>query len=352
MIGNRPPFDYAIASHVIEHVPNVLGWLRGIHDVLRPGGTFNLAIPDRRCTFDLRRHPSTLGELVEADLMGFACPSVRQMFDHCVTAVALQPGEPWRSDVDPDRVPPLSGDLAMRFAFEQSRQIASDGRYFDSHCWVFTPKSFLDLLRGATELGLVPFVLGEFQPTEAGEFEFFATLRRPFAGPATLDEMLAAIDLHRSALDRLPDEASVRARSIDKEAEARRARLEAELEPAERRIAVTERELNQARDDLAQARNRTLALQGELEQAASRHEAALRQQRDAFESSTSWKVTTPLRWVRRLAPVRVNGGGRLVDLEGFDSRCRYVTTRRRTPAMRTSCLKKRPSPKPSKQRTG
>ncbi len=288
VVGDRPPFDYAIASHVIEHVPNVLGWLRGIHDVLRPGGTLNLAIPDRRYTFDLRRHASTLGELVEADLMRFAWPSVRQVFDHCVTAVAMPPGEPWRSDVDVDALPPLSGGVAMRLAFDQSREVASDGRYFDSHCWAFTPKSFLDLLRRATELGLVPFVLGEFQPTEAGEFEFFATLRRPFAGPATLDERLAAIDLHRRALDRLPDERQVRAQRVGGEAEAER-------KATERRLAAAEREASQARDELARARDRTLGLERELQQAASRQQAALQQQRETFESSTSWKITAPLR---------------------------------------------------------
>ncbi len=295
VIGDQPPFDYAIASHVIEHVPNVLGWLRGIHDVLRPGGILNLAIPDRRYTFDLRRHPSTLGELVEADLMRFAWPSVRQVFDHCVTAVAMPAGEPWRSDVDVDRLPVLSGGLAMRLAFDQAREVAGEGRYFDSHCWVFTPKSFLDLLRGATELGLLPFVLGEFQPTEAGEFEFFATLRRSFAEPATLDERLAAIDLHRRALDRLPDEQWVRARKVGGEADV-------DLKAAGRRAAAAEREANQAKAELARARDRTMALQAELQSAASRQLAALREQRETFESSTSWKITAPLRRLRGRRP--------------------------------------------------
>src|SRR5258706_9842625 len=41
-------FDYVIASHVIEHVPDVIGWLREVSDVLKPEGMLCLAIPDRR----------------------------------------------------------------------------------------------------------------------------------------------------------------------------------------------------------------------------------------------------------------------------------------------------------------
>lgn len=287
VVGDRPPFDYAIASQVIEHVPNVLGWLRGIHEVLRPGGIFNLAIPDRRYTLDARRHPSTLGELAEADLMGFAWPSVRQVFDHCLNALAMAPGEPWRADLDIDRMPRLSGGLALRLAFDQSREVARTNHYFDSHCWVFTPGSFLELLRGATELGLVPFVLSEFQPTEAGDFEFFATLRRPFAQAATADEKLAAIDLHRAALARLPDERQVRERGIGGEVARWRDRAEALAR------------------ELAETRQRANALEAELRQAEGRHQAILAQQRAEFEASTSWKVTAPL---RRLRAAR--GGGR------------------------------------------
>ncbi|MCG8373181.1 MAG: class I SAM-dependent methyltransferase, partial [Balneolales bacterium] len=31
-------FDYVLASHVVEHVPDLIGWLKEIHSVLRVGG--------------------------------------------------------------------------------------------------------------------------------------------------------------------------------------------------------------------------------------------------------------------------------------------------------------------------
>lgn len=177
IIGTGELFDWAIASHVIEHVPNILGWFRGIAEVLRPGGILNLAIPDRRFTFDIVCPESTLGELVEADLLGFKIPSIRQMFDHCYYARAVAPGEIWDHEVDLAEVGQFSGSSATQLAYDQAVSIVKEGKYFDSHCWIFTPVSFLDLLQGACALNLCPYVLQSFVPTEESKFEFFASLR-------------------------------------------------------------------------------------------------------------------------------------------------------------------------------
>ena len=53
--ADEPSFDYAVASHVLEHVPDMIGWLQQIAEVLRPGGLLCLAIPDKRYTFVSRR---------------------------------------------------------------------------------------------------------------------------------------------------------------------------------------------------------------------------------------------------------------------------------------------------------
>src|SRR5262245_51434967 len=41
-------YDYIAASHVIEHVPDVIGWLRALHRLLRPSGVVFLVVPDKR----------------------------------------------------------------------------------------------------------------------------------------------------------------------------------------------------------------------------------------------------------------------------------------------------------------
>jgi hypothetical protein len=172
-------FDYGIASHVIEHVPNVLGWFHGIADVLKPGAFFNLAVPDKRYTFDVKRRLSTLGEIIEAYLLQYQQPSVRQMFDHCYDARAIEPGGIWKQDINTDTISRFCGNNALQLAYAQALEITKYNRYYDSHCWVFTPLSFLKLVEDLCKLNLFPFILRDFFSTEVGEFEFFVHFEKP-----------------------------------------------------------------------------------------------------------------------------------------------------------------------------
>jgi len=56
--------DFVVASHIIEHMPNPLGLLEGVHRVLRGGGVLVLLVPDRRRTFDRNRLPTPLDHVV------------------------------------------------------------------------------------------------------------------------------------------------------------------------------------------------------------------------------------------------------------------------------------------------
>jgi SAM-dependent methyltransferase len=58
-------FDYVIASHVIEHTFDMIGWLQEIASVMKAGGILSLAVPDKRFTFDLERETTTLEQLLK-----------------------------------------------------------------------------------------------------------------------------------------------------------------------------------------------------------------------------------------------------------------------------------------------
>jgi hypothetical protein len=64
--GQGQAYQFAIARHVAQYVPNLLGWFRGIFDVLETGGVLNLSLPDHRFIFDCARRTSTIAEAVEA----------------------------------------------------------------------------------------------------------------------------------------------------------------------------------------------------------------------------------------------------------------------------------------------
>jgi SAM-dependent methyltransferase len=203
VIGTGELFDWAIASHVIEHVPNILGWLSGIAEVLRPGAVFNLAIPDCRFTFDVDCPRSTIGQVIEADLLRYRYPSIRQVFDYCFHAKAIEPGAIWQSQTDVKSLPAFAGEGASRLAYDHARSILSKGEYIDSHCWIVTPLSYVGILEGLSSLGIMPpLIPTSFNSTEIGGFEFFCSFRRA-------DAMIASDILTReqlTALSRIRDE--------------------------------------------------------------------------------------------------------------------------------------------------
>ncbi|MCH7998110.1 MAG: methyltransferase domain-containing protein [Chloroflexi bacterium] len=61
--------DFIIACHLLEHLPNPLGFLKECHRVLRNSGILYLAVPDKNYTFDRDRQRTSLAHLIE-DLEG------------------------------------------------------------------------------------------------------------------------------------------------------------------------------------------------------------------------------------------------------------------------------------------
>jgi len=94
-LGDRADFDYVIAFHVMEHVPDLVGWLNEIDQVLRPGGLLCLAIPDRRYTFDYNRRSSGLADVIEAFVRKNRRPTPVQIFDALSKAAMVDLDEAW-----------------------------------------------------------------------------------------------------------------------------------------------------------------------------------------------------------------------------------------------------------------
>ena len=171
-------FDYVIASHVIEHVPDVIGWLDEIAAVLRPGGRLILAIPDRRYTYDVKRRETRLSDLIDAHLRGARRPTQGQVFDCKAHVVAFDHTEAWSASASPDIAAPfVSSAYALAKALE-----SRDGAYVDCHCSVFTARSLLALLDGLLELRLLPYRLDRFHVAPVGSNEMSLVLLRESEG--------------------------------------------------------------------------------------------------------------------------------------------------------------------------
>jgi glycosyltransferase involved in cell wall biosynthesis/SAM-dependent methyltransferase len=260
-------FDYVIASHVIEHVPNMLGWLKEVAEVLTDKGILSLVVPDKRYTFDYPRELSTPGMIIEAYLRQYRRPCPQAIFDHVAHICSVTAEAAWNESLN-HRI--LQPQYPTSLAYSLAQESILDEKYHDVHVNVFTPSSFLSLLEKFSRLGLLDFVIVDFHITTKNTFEFFVSL------------------------ERLP-------RTLNSE-EALQLQLEG-LNSIYRRQPFLSIHTSSYNEDLT-AKDRTLREENQT----IGYELRLKEMQhrlDALQNSFSWRLTAPLRrladWFGRLS---------------------------------------------------
>ena len=168
-------FDYVLASHVIEHVPDMLGWLEEVGNVLKDKGILSLAVPDKRYSFDILRELSTMGMLLEKYLLHNRRPGPREIFDHFSLVSKVEINAAWTGKLDKTE---LMRYHDLNQAFELAQDSFRTENYHDVHVNTFTPDSFLNLLEIAARLDLFHFIVVDYYDTELNTLEFFVSLSR------------------------------------------------------------------------------------------------------------------------------------------------------------------------------
>lgn len=166
VIGTRGRHAWIVASHVIEHVPDPVDWMRDCAELLRPGGCLVLAVPDGRRCFDALRPVSTVGQLLQAHLERRTRHTPAAIFDLAAYS-ARRGGRPVWFAGCPGRLRRV-GDVHGAWALAQGA--FRSGAYHDTHGWVFTPRSFREAMAWLAELGILPLTVAVFRPTIWGEF--------------------------------------------------------------------------------------------------------------------------------------------------------------------------------------
>nr|WP_294550301.1 methyltransferase domain-containing protein [uncultured Rhodopila sp.] len=163
-------FDAFIASHVIEHTPDLIAFLNSAATLLKHNGVVVLAIPDKRYCFDYFQPLTTTGQIIEAHAEQRSRHSGRLLFDHVAYAVSNGGSGAW------GQCP--SNGLRFMHSIEQALDIfgARDREYIDAHAWRLSPASFQLLLLELARLGQSDWQVERV--TEAVGCEFFAWLRR------------------------------------------------------------------------------------------------------------------------------------------------------------------------------
>jgi SAM-dependent methyltransferase len=252
-------FDWIVASHVIEHVPDLIAFVNQCAEILADDGILTLAIPDRRYTFDYFRPETGLSELIDAHLQGRTVSSPGAVAEHFLYYSELSGHGTWNSAAEAEPTLAIPPKLAAE-KFAQARK----GGYIDAHAWTFTPSSFRLALHDLHALDLLTVREARFH--DAVECEFFVQLSRSGAGPSETRQQLA----ERAQAERVLGYPEARRTA---------ARLQAALAELER--------LRGAGTVAPPAETASAALEIENER--------LRAAVEEIRASSSWRMTAPLR---------------------------------------------------------
>jgi SAM-dependent methyltransferase len=168
-LGQDRKVDYVLASHVVEHVPDLITWLAEIRSVLRRGGALRLAVPDRRFTFDYLRAESKIHDVLDAYIRRARVPLPRLILEHYSLVREVDREAAWAAALDPAQLRPVH---TIQDGLEVAQNVLTEDAYHDVHCWVFTPNSFAGLCTEIARLGLLGFACDFLFETRRNEFEF------------------------------------------------------------------------------------------------------------------------------------------------------------------------------------
>ena len=188
LTGHEYQYNYVIASHLIEHTPDFIGFLNDVSRLLTSDGVLSLVIPDKRYCFDHFRPLTGLSQIIDAHFQKRTLHSPGTGAEHFLSYVSGngQPGWGNASRVT----------YQLRHTIEETIHLINEIRekdtYFDLHAWCFTPKSFTFLMGCLAELKLIDLYLDTIFPTTG--IEFFVTLSkrkpdRPFDRLAAMQAM-------------------------------------------------------------------------------------------------------------------------------------------------------------------
>jgi len=172
LIGKENYFDYIIASHFIEHSPDMISFLQDCEKLLKPGGVLSLVVPDKRYCFDRFKPLSSIGAVVDAHLDPLKFHSPGSVLDHLCCSVFMEGDVLLWNDFIMDKAIIKYQDLSeLKLMVELANKQTG---YIDVHHWIFTPSSFSLIIQDLADLGFHSLTeVGSFYTEEC---EFFISL--------------------------------------------------------------------------------------------------------------------------------------------------------------------------------
>lgn len=189
LTGKNKHYDWIIASHVIEHTPDLIGFLQNCDSILKDDGVVSLVIPDKRYCFDRYRPITGLSKIIDSHFQKNKISSPGTIAEYFLNVVAKAGNIAWDSNTNGE----YSFVHTLEDAMKSMKTVLEEETYIDAHTWCFVPHSFRLTIHDLYCLGFIPFQEVGFFPTEGCEFYISLSRNGQGIGKTRL-EMLSTIE--------------------------------------------------------------------------------------------------------------------------------------------------------------
>lgn len=166
-------FDGIIASHVGEHMPDILRFLQAADKLLAKDGIISLALPDKRYCFDFFQPHTTTGDVLQAYAQKRTRHERKTFFNQAAYYVLGDGQVGWGIGSKPQFK--LVNSLSNAIAAFNNTNTSKSEPYVDTHGLYFTPASLSLIIFELRYLGLIPW---DIEIERAPGVEFFVCLKR------------------------------------------------------------------------------------------------------------------------------------------------------------------------------
>jgi hypothetical protein len=170
-------YDSVIAARSAEFDPNLVKHLQTIHDILKPGGSYFVVLPDHRYNASHFMQPSSLAQVLKAYVDNKTSVSPETVFENNVLRTHNNAVRHWRGDHDD-----VSEENRAKRISESVKALQHPIGYNPAHAaqaWVFTPHTFSQICKDLYDAGHSKLELQQLFVTPRNKNEFYAILTKP-----------------------------------------------------------------------------------------------------------------------------------------------------------------------------
>lgn len=172
LTGKTQYYDWIIASHIIEHTPDFIGFLNDCDAILKDDGVISLVVPDKRYCFDHYRPITGISKIIDSHFQKSAIHTPGTVVEYFLNVVSRSGSIAWNSDTTGE----YNFVHSRENALQGMKSVLHDNAYLDVHAWCFVPHSFRLIIHDLFSLGFISLKEVDFYPTDG--YEFYITLGR------------------------------------------------------------------------------------------------------------------------------------------------------------------------------